>query len=649
MSSLAVLLALAGGAGLHARVADEPARAAGTRPEYYVVRKADSFGTIAKRFGVSYRDLAEWNGISDPNKIRAGQRLRLTPPPPGEAGRAKPAAAAARAQQKLTPLGPAAQAATAQRPETELGAPGQKQEIEQLRATTGALIELLLSEGVITRDKAEELIQQAGLGPLPTAEQVAAAQAAEPSDAAQAPAFRESRRRPQAQAAEQQMVQAEEAEPGVVRVPYVPEIVKNEIRDQVREEVIAQAKAERWAEPSALPEWLDRIAWEGDIRLRYQGEFYQPENTPALIYNAITGSDLDNTTEDDEVFRYRARLGMLAKLSDTWGAGLRITSGNTTNPVSTNQSLGNYLNRGALTLDRVYLRWNQNERWLASAGRFANPFFSTDLLWDEDLTFEGAAATYKPRLTQDLSGFATAGAFLVQHQSSTPETPSPKTKWLHGLQLGTDWQWSKQGRLQLGVSYYAYANIEGVPNPTLNSHANDWTAPAFKQKGNTLLNIDNDGDPSTNLYALASKFELLNFTAAVDLAYFDPYIVRITGDYATNLGFDRDEIRSRTGLDIEGRTGAYSLGVLFGKHALSNFGDWQAFATYKYLEADSVLDAFTDSDFHLGGTDAKGYIVGVGFALDRNVALRLRWLSADEIDGPPLAIDVLQLDLTARF
>jgi hypothetical protein len=41
--------------------------------------------------------------------------------------------------------------------------------------------------------------------------------------------------------------------------------------------------------------------------------------------------------------------------------------------------------------------------------------------------------------------------------------------------------------------------------------------------------------------------------------------------------------------------------------------------------------------------------VGVGFALDRNVALRLRWLSADEIDGPPLAIDVLQLDLTARF
>jgi hypothetical protein len=27
----------------------------------------------------------------------------------------------------------------------------------------------------------------------------------------------------------------------------------------------------------------------------------------------------------------------------------------------------------------------------------------------------------------------------------------------------------------------------------------------------------------------------------------------------------------------------------------------------------------------------------------------LRWLSADEIDGPPLAIDILQVDVNAKF
>ena len=83
--------------------------------------------------------------------------------------------------------------------------------------------------------------------------------------------------------------------------------------------------------------------------------------------------------------------------------------------------------------------------------------------------------------------------------------------------------------------------------------------------------------------------------------------------------------------------------------ALLKLGDWNAFVTYKYLQDNSVLDAFTDSDFHLGGTNAKGYIIGGRLALERNVWLRLRWLSADEVDGPPLSIDVLQFDLNARF
>jgi hypothetical protein len=70
---------------------------------------------------------------------------------------------------------------------------------------------------------------------------------------------------------------------------------------------------------------------------------------------------------------------------------------------------------------------------------------------------------------------------------------------------------------------------------------------------------------------------------------------------------------------------------------------------YKYLERDAVLDAFTDSDFHLGGTDAKGYYFGFDYAFTPRVSARIRYLSANEIDGPPLGIDVVQLDLNASF
>jgi hypothetical protein len=164
-----------------------------------------------------------------------------------------------------------------------------------------------------------------------------------------------------------------------------------------------------------------------------------------------------------------------------------------------------------------------------------------------------------------------------------------------------------------------------------------------------LFNIDNDGNPTTNLYALASEFQILNLTVQLDLAHFDPYVARITADYATNLGFSQSEILARTGLNLEPSTRAYSLGFVVGKEALDHFGDWQAFFVYKYLEDNSVLDAFADSDFHLGGTNAKGYTVGGSLALERRVYLRLRWISAVEVDGPPLAIDVLQFDLNARF
>ena len=56
--------------------------------------------------------------------------------------------------------------------------------------------------------------------------------------------------------------------PGVLRVPYVPEIVKNQIRDEVKKEVLAEACAENWAQPNAIPEWSKRIKLYGDFRFR---------------------------------------------------------------------------------------------------------------------------------------------------------------------------------------------------------------------------------------------------------------------------------------------------------------------------------------------------------------------------------------------
>jgi lipoprotein NlpD len=57
----------------------------------HVVRSGETLYKIAWQHGVDQRDLARWNGIRDPDVIRVGQRLRLTPPPGARAATAAPA------------------------------------------------------------------------------------------------------------------------------------------------------------------------------------------------------------------------------------------------------------------------------------------------------------------------------------------------------------------------------------------------------------------------------------------------------------------------------------------------------------------------------------------------------------------------------
>ncbi|HXF67684.1 MAG TPA: peptidoglycan DD-metalloendopeptidase family protein [Burkholderiales bacterium] len=64
-------------------VAAKPApRMPDTRPETYTVKKGDTLYSIALDHGLDYRELAQWNGITDAGVIRAGQQLRLRPPSP---------------------------------------------------------------------------------------------------------------------------------------------------------------------------------------------------------------------------------------------------------------------------------------------------------------------------------------------------------------------------------------------------------------------------------------------------------------------------------------------------------------------------------------------------------------------------------------
>ncbi|MFS8606932.1 MAG: peptidoglycan DD-metalloendopeptidase family protein [Gammaproteobacteria bacterium] len=72
-AAVALMLLAAGCAGSSRSIIDYPARV-------HIVQPGETLYGIAWRYGVDYRDLARWNRIDDPNFIRVGQRILLTPP-----------------------------------------------------------------------------------------------------------------------------------------------------------------------------------------------------------------------------------------------------------------------------------------------------------------------------------------------------------------------------------------------------------------------------------------------------------------------------------------------------------------------------------------------------------------------------------------
>jgi hypothetical protein len=416
----------------------------------------------------------------------------------------------------------------------------------------------------------------------------------------------------------------------------IDETMRRDVQNQVAEKIVP------------VPEWTRRIRLGGDFRLRYQGDFFDGSSS-AGGYDTGNGifvkpdkpTELYNSTVDRNQLRIRARLNVTAKINDEVEVGLGLATGSITNPVSTNATLGDSLNKKSFVLDLGYLKWAPHPSLTLWGGRFANPWFGSDLVWDPDVNFDGVAFSYKPQLTTSLTLFLTGGAFPIQEIEL-----SSKDKWLYAGQLGVRFRDDKNLTATLAVAYYNFENVTGATNDPSRPGVNDVTAPAYQQKGNTLFDIDPEKTIKT---AYAAEYRELNFSGSLDLGFWDPLRVVLMGDYVNNIGYDRAYVNSLTGHEVKKETEGYQFGLSVGYPDTRDYGQWKVLANYKYLEADAVMDAFAESDFHLGGTNAKGWILGGDLGVGKNVWLSTRWITTNEISGPPLAIDVFQFNVHARF
>nr|WP_281416933.1 putative porin [Geoanaerobacter pelophilus] len=439
--------------------------------------------------------------------------------------------------------------------------------------------------------------------------------------------------------------------------------VGNDIRQEIKEQMKLAAKEEIKAESKNLvaPDWTRKIKLSGDIRLRYQSEFFDKDNFDYLANDQIYGGDPARYANNRQRFRLRARLGATAKILDELEATVRLATGTTSDPVSTNVTMGDGFNKKNFLIDQAYLKWNtgvSTDTFTLWGGRFPNPWFSTDLVWDNDLNFEGFAVNYAKQF-RNVGLFGTAGIFPLQEVEL-----KARDKWLYGVQAGMSYKNEDETfKGRLGIALYEFINTQGKLNSlngVTDSADNDYTLPASRQKGNTLFDINQSVDASHKYkWAYAAEFQELNITTSLDFGFWHPVHLVLMGDYVNNLGYKSADVDALAGTRIKKETEGYQYGIAVGYPAFQEFGDWKLYLMYRYLEADAVMDAFTDSDFHLGGTNTKGWTMGGEVGLAKNVWLTGKWMTANEISGQrypdfpekkeKLSIDVFQLDLNARF
>lgn len=544
------------------------------------------------------------------------------------------------------------------------------------------LIRLMVKKGLISQSEADGLVKQAN-------DEAAQARATAATQPAAVP------------------VTPDGAQPGDVRVTYVPQSVRNEIRDQVKQEVIAQAKTEHWAEPNALPDWLDRISWYGDIHVRDESWLYSRNNANDFIdYGALNRNGpfdinaattkvfppiLNSTQNRTNMLRIQAHIGMDVKLGDTITAGVRIGSGGDNNPVSTTQTLGGGLIKKNLWLDQAYVRWQPYKDLSVTAGRMPDPFLTTDLIYSTELNFDGIASHGELPISDDLNTFATVGGFPIQYTGGSTGNEAPSeaysnqkysdNRWLSAAQFGIDWKFADDASWRVALAYYYFDKMRGQLSAPCalytgqNYCSTDDTAPDYMQWGNTvflLRDILPDTSSPTNyaqpqFVGLSYDYHIADLTNKIDFKVGETPI-EIQAEYERNMAYHErsafDRYADGLGIPVNnyqsgpnattngpyksGPVGWLVRGIIGNPHPMAA-NEWNIALGYKYLQPDAMLDGLTDQNFHLGGTNAKGFILTADYGIANRTWLSARYYGAKQVYGAPFTIDVVQLEISTKF
>src|SRR5713226_1817118 len=295
----------------------------------------------------------------------------------------------------------------------------------------------------------------------------------------------------------------------------------------VRIEKDADATKKTWADKL---KGIGPFTFSGDVRLRDEPFIGGPSNL----------SQVRNRE------RFRLRFNVNAKFNDDISGGFSVASGDLNDPISTNQTTNQFFTRKPFTIDRAFVTYtpHQFKPLALTGGKFAYPWYRTELTWDNDLNPEGVAQTLQWNFKENvpvLRRFAVVG-FELPFGEVTRTTASNQSRVqsaVYGGQVQAVWELSKWLKLSTYGAYYDYHNPDAIAFATAVANGNTpangllplggaapqnsvytTTRQAFITKdalGNALPAPLASGSPTITNAQFASKFGLLDTIARFDI------------------------------------------------------------------------------------------------------------------------------------
>ena len=323
---------------------------------------------------------------------------------------------------------------------------------------------------------------------------------------------------------------------------------------------------------SAPAPWYERIEFGGDFRSRYEG-FYQ------------------DGRETRHRGRFRLRFRIDTDVNDDTHLQIPIASGDPGTPVSTNQTLTGFFRPKPFNLDRANIRYNPTgaSALTLGVGKFGSPMTRTQMVWDDDLNFEGGYEQVAWAVSD------TIDVTLLALQTAVNEVSGDADSYMLGGYGEVGFSFGAH-RLQVSVANYGFANVDQVAVGRATGSLNSLLT--------NLVNRDADG----NIVGLVSDFNMIDtiVEAEFDTGRKD-YPFRLLGEYLRNTKAvsDRD-----TGLWFEAEYGGsrtlrtYTLGYTYGR-----------------IQQEAALSPFVFSD--MPGTNTELHMFTVAYVPLPNLSLDL--------------------------